>query len=206
MAAAYFRQLAPFYAKDEWSDLELLTLDLYAQCLHRLARNEEYVRIGLKILAKTIRNDTAFRQQPQADLVKPKTIRQSPQSATVSLSSILGASKLLKEQIPLPMDIYFDRIDMGTYVRHSPDDDGFQFPLVLRSVLLDSFLAEAVRVQIVSVEEDQRSELWLHANGQKIEPGTSSIWLRSNVSQFRSTPSVTVAHNAYRRCFQPGMS
>lgn len=206
MAASYFRQLAPFYAKDEWSDLELLTLDLYAQCLRHLARNEDYVRIGLKILAKKIRSNIAFIQQSQIDMMNPEDIRQPAQSATGSLSGIISASKLLKEHLPLPMDIYFDRIDLGRYVRHSPDEDGFQFPLILRSLFPESFLAESVRVQIISVEEDQRSELWLYANAQKIEPGTSRIWLSSNVSRFRSTFNVTVAHNAYRRCIQPGMS
>lgn len=181
-------------------------LDLYAQCLHHSERNEDYVRTGLRILAKTIRSNTAIPQQPQTDSVKPEKFRRPPQSGTGVLSNILSASKLLKEQLPLPMDIYFDRIDVGTYVRHSHDDDGFQFPLMLRSLLPESFLAESVRVQIVSVEEDQRSELWLHANGQKIEPGTSRIWLRSNVSRLCSTPSVTGAHNAYRRCFHLGMS
>lgn len=206
VAASYFRHLAPLYAKDDWADLELLTLDLYAQCLHHTEQNEDYVRIGLKILAKTIRSTAAIRQQPQSKSLKLANVHQPPQSATGSLSSILSASKLLKIQITLPMDAYFDRIDMGAYVRHSPDDDGFQFPLVLRSLLPEKFLAESVRVQILSVEGDHRSELWLQANGQIIEPGTSRIWLRSNVSRFHSIPNATVAHKADRRCFQPGIS
>ena len=206
MAASYFRQLAPFYAKDDWSDLELLMLDLYAQCLHNLERNEDYVRIALKMMVKTIRSEAAIGQQSQVNSTKLANRRQSPQGATGSLSGILSASNSLEEQIPLPMDAYFDRIDMGMYVRHSPDDDGFQLPLMLRSLLPESFLAESVRVQILSVEEDQPFELWLHANGQNIEPGTSRIWLNSNVSRLLSTPHATVAHNAYRRCFQPGIS
>lgn len=181
-------------------------LDLYAQCIHHMERNEDYVRIGLKVLAKTIRSKAAIKQQPQETLTKLANIHQPRQCAMGSLSGILSASKSLKELVSLPMDTYFDPIDMGMYVRHSPDDDGFQFPLVLRSLLPESFLAESVRVQILSVEEDQRSELWLHANGQNIEPGTSSIWLGSNVSWFCSTPYATVAHNAYRRCSQLGMS
>ena len=192
VAASYFRQLAPFYAKDDWSDLELLTLDLYAQCLHHTEQHEDYVRIGLKILAKTIRSKAAIRQQPQSSSMKLAIVHQPPRGAMGGLSSILSTSKLLKEQITLPMDAYFDRIDLGVYVRHSPDDDGFQFPLVLRSLLPENFLAESVRVQILSVEEDQRSEIWLRANSQMIEPGTSRIWLGSNVSQFCSTPNATV--------------
>ena len=188
VAASYFRQLAPFYAKGDWSGLELITLDLYAQCLRHLERNDDYIRIGLMILAKTARSNSAVRQQPQINSIKLANILQPPQSAAGSLSEILSASKLLKEQIPVTMDTYFDRIDMGMYVRHSPDDDGFQFPLVLRSLLPESFLADSVRVQILSVKEDQRSELWLYANGQNIETGTSRIWLRSNVSRFVQLP------------------
>lgn len=206
VAASYFRQLARFYMKDEWSDLELLTLELYAQCLQRMERVEDYVRVGLRILAKTIRSQAAMSQQPQMKLTKLANCSRSPQNVTGSLSGILSASKSLKDQISMPMDTYFDRIDVGMYVRHSPSDDSFQFPLNLRSLLPEGFLAESVRVQILSVEEEQRSELWLDANGQYIESGTSQIWLRSNVSRSRSTLDVMVAQNAHRGCFQAGMS
>ena len=182
VAASYFRKLAPFYAKDDWSGLELLTLDLYAQCLHHLQRNYDYIRVGLRILAETVRNNATVRQQPKVNPIKLVHTRPPPHSAAGSLSGVLSASKALKENLSVPMDTYFNRIEMGLYVRHSPDDDGFEFPLVLGSLFPESFLAESVGVQILSVNEDQRSELWLHANCQNIEPGTSKIWLRSNVS------------------------
>ena len=148
-----------------------------------MSPNAEYVRIRMKTLAKTTGGKAASGQQPQTIPMKLANFHQSSKSARGSLSLILSASKLLKEQISLPMDDYFDQIDMGIHVRHSPDDDSFQFPLQLRSLLPESFLAESVRVQILGVEEDQRSELWLQANGQNIEPGVSKIWLGSNVSR-----------------------
>lgn len=203
VAASYFHQLAPFYAKGNWSDLELRTLDLYAQCLHHGKRNADYVPIRLKTMAKSIQRQDAIRQQPQSELMRLASINQASGSAS-SLSSILKSSKLLKEQLSLPMDDYFDRVDLGMYVRHSTDDDGFQFPLVLRSLLPESFVAESVQVQILSIGEDQRSELWLHANGQNIRPGMSRIWLGSNVSPLRSTANAMVADGGYRRCFLPG--
>lgn len=206
VAASYFRQLASFYAKDDWSDLELLTLELYARCLHRLERNADYVRIGLKALAKSIQGKAAIGKQPQIKPMKPPYIHQVSRSAARSLGNVLNTSKLLKEQIALAMDDYFDSVEMGMYVRHSTDDDGFQLPLVLRSLFSESFLAESVRVQILSAEENQHSELWLHANGQPIKPGMSRIWLGSRVSPLGSTASATVAHSRYRRCSQPGMS
>lgn len=205
VAASYFHQLAPFYAKDDWSDLELRTLDLYAQCLHHGERNAGYVRIGLKTLAKSIQRKDAIRQQPQSELMRPAGTNQASRSASC-LSRILQTSKLLKEQLTLPMDDYFDRVDLGMYVRHSTDDDGFQFPLVLSSLLPESFVAESVRAQILSVGEGQRSELWLHADDQNIRPGMSKIWLGSNVSRLISTANAMVADSGYRRCFQPGMA
>lgn len=205
LAASYFRQLAPFYAKDDWSDLELLTLDLYIKCLRHMEQNDDYVRIGFKILAKTIRSKAATGQQPQVNSIKFTNICQPPLSATSSLSDILSASNSLKDPLTLPMDTYFDRIDMGMYMRHSPDDDGFELSLILRSLLPESFLAESVRAQILGVEEDLHPELWLHASGQNIEPGVCRIWLRSNVSQCSCIPRAMVAHNAHRRCSQPGM-
>ena len=198
--------MAPFYLKDDWSDLELLTLDLYVQCLRRLERNTDYVRIGLKTLAKRIQANAALQQQSPSKSMKLTNIRQASASAASSLTTILNTSKLLKEKISLSMDGYFDRIDMGMYVRHSNDDDAFEFPLVLRSLLPESFLAESMRVQILSVEDGQRSELWLHANDQSIEPGMCKIWLRSNVSPLGSTVNAAVAHKAHRQCSRPGTS
>ena len=188
VAASYFRQLAPFYAKDDWSSLELLTLDLYAQCLHHLQRDDDYNRVGLRILAETVRSDATVRQRSKVNPMKLVHTRQPPHSAAGSLSGVLNASKSLKENLPVQMDTYFNRIEMGLYVRHSPYDDGFEFPLVLGSLFPESFLAESVGVQLLSVKEDQRSELWLHADCQNIEPGTSRIWLRSNVSQCIQLP------------------
>lgn len=202
----YFRQLAPFYSEDDWSDLELLTLDLYVQCLRRLERNADYVLIGLKTVAKRIQGNAALQQQSPNDLMKPANIRQASASSASSLTSILNTSKLLNEQISLSTDGYFDRIDMGMYVRHSNDDDAFEFPLVLQSLLPESFLAESVRVQILSVEEVQRSDLWLHANDISIEPGMCKIWLRSNVSLLGPTVNAAVAHKGHRQCSRPGTS
>lgn len=182
-AASYFSQLAPFYAQDDWSDLELLTLDLYAHCLNNVERNEDYVRIGMKTLAKKIRGGASIRKQAQSHSMKlTNNCRplQSANSLIGSLSKIFSSSTLLKEQMTFPMNDYFDCIDMGIYVRHSPDDDGFQFPLVLRSLLPDSFLAESVRVRIQSIDGDQLSEICLHAIDQYIEPGMSKLWLGSN--------------------------
>ena len=184
----------------------MLTLDLYVQCLHRLERNADYVRIGLKTLAKRIRAKAVIQQQSSAESMKLAHVHQVSRSAANSLSSILDISRLLENQVSLSMDNYFDCIDLGLHVRHSTDDDGFQFPLVLRSLLPESFLAESVRVQILSVEEGQRFELWLDAKDQNIEPGSSRIWLGSNVSPLRSSFNATVADNRNSRCSQPGTS
>ena len=192
--------------RDDWSDLELLTLDLYVQCLRRLERNADYVRIGLKTLARKIQGNAALQQQSPTESMKLANIRQASASTANSLTTILNTSKLLNEQISLSIDGYFDRIDMGMYLRHSNDDDAFEFPLVLRSLLPESFLAESVRVHILSVAEGQRSDVWLHANDQSIEPGICKIWLRSNVSPLGSTVNAVVAHKGHRRCSRRGTS
>ena len=192
--------------KDDWSDLGLLSLDLYVQCLRHLERNADYVRIGMITLAKRVQGNAALQQVSPIESVKLADIRQASGSTASCLTSILSTSQLLKEQISLSMDGYFDRIDMGMYVRHSNEDDAFEFPLVLRSLLPESFLADSMQVQILSVEEDQRSELWLHANDRSIEPGMCKIWLRSTVSSLGSTTNAAVAHNEHRRCSRHGTS
>ena len=56
-AVSYIHKLATFYAKDDWNTLEMSMLRMYAQCLQKTNRDEEYVRVGLKIVAKVVREN-----------------------------------------------------------------------------------------------------------------------------------------------------
>src|SRR5881396_1908253 len=53
-AATHFHRMAPFYAEGGWSLVETSMLIMYARCLKKLERNEEYAGVILRLLAKAV--------------------------------------------------------------------------------------------------------------------------------------------------------
>ena len=186
-AASLFHQLAPFYAKDNWTRLEMSMLDTYAQCLKHLERFEEYARVLLKILAKMIQ-----RGYPALSGIANTGQRRKPLNASMSnyeiadtagyLQEALSISKGLKQMILVPMDKYFDDIVLDPYPRHYKDQDGFQLMLQLQYIMQDDLQAQQVRVRIVNAGEVQSNEIWLTAEGSELlKPGIVKILVGSNV-------------------------
>ena len=182
-AASYFRQLAPFYAKDEWSNLEIVMLSMYADCLSRLQRTEDYVHVASRALAKMVQKSlgaTGESRKGSADLL---STAQNPGYSTVSLKDIMAASTSLRQPVSVPMDQYFDHVRLDKYIQHFSDRDGFALLLKFRSLLPESLEAQSVRVRLTSAGEEPRSELWLAVTSpQIIKAGYNQIKLRSKVS------------------------
>ncbi|MCJ1276106.1 hypothetical protein MMC21_003911 [Puttea exsequens] len=181
-AAAYFRQLAPFYAKDHWTNLEFVMLNMYAQCLRHLGKTEECVRISLKAFAKTIQVSSAGSQDFQFHRQSRINAHSPPPGSKLRLTEILASSESLGQIVIVPLDQYFDRIKLDKYIRHSPEHDGFELTLQMRSLLPESFQAESVWAKIVSTEEDRKSEIWLYLEGNMVVgPGSITISLKSKM-------------------------
>ncbi|KAL2041608.1 hypothetical protein N7G274_005392 [Stereocaulon virgatum] len=182
MAASYFRQLAPFYAKDGWSNLETVMLDMYTQCLKYLGRIEDYVHVALRTLAKAVRSTSrAMTESRIGSFEQPRTWH-TLSSTSVCLKDIIAASVSLDQPVSVPMDKYFDNIRLDTHILHSPDHDGFTLNLQLRNLIPEDMEAVTVRARLISVGEEQRSELWLTTEGVRVvKPGMARITLRSNI-------------------------
>lgn len=158
-AASYFRQLAPFYAKGGWTDVELLMLDLYAQCLRKLERNEEYVGIALKILAKQVQ---VWKSELEEAHVKSLSRRKIKLGGGVRyLEDAVAVSRSLEKAISVPIDHYFGPVVLDPQICHQDGKDGFLMHLSLQHVMQEDLLVDEVKVCLISVDEDQRSELWL---------------------------------------------
>lgn len=171
VAASYFHQLAPFYAKDDWASLEMSMLNMYAECLKNMSRDEEYIQVGLKIVAKLVReNEAPFFIQP-TDGPEP-----------LSISKLIHASRSLGKPISISMNSYFRSIAVDPYLHHCKDHDGFQLQLRLCNCTLEAVEAQQIQVQIISTEEEHHSELWLTAEGSHVlEPGIVTILLGTKV-------------------------
>ena len=183
VAASYFRQLAPFYAKDEWSNLEIVMLNMYAECLGHLQRTEDYVRVASRALAKMVQNQFGATDEPRTGSPDLLSTDQNPSYTTVSLRDIITASTSLEQPVSVPMDQFFDCVVLDKYIHHFTEHDGFSLFLKFRSLLPRSLGADSIRVRLTSAGEEQRPELWLTVDGpQIIRAGHNKIKLRSKVS------------------------
>ena len=180
-AASYFRQLAPFYAQGEWSELELVMLDLYAQCLGHLDRKEEYVSVALKIVAKQVEGNRRSRDNWKVDLQKSNSwITETSRSY---LRSLIAASTSLERQIVAAVERYFGHVSLDPQIRYSNKHDSFHLRLKLKLQALETLSAEEIRVCLVRTTGEQRSELWLTAADAIIAAGeVTTISVASMVS------------------------
>ncbi len=170
VAASYFHQLAPFYAKNYWDHLEMSVLEMYAQCLRRLKRNAEYINVALQILAKIVQRSKTV---PQHQILGV---------ANGHLGDLISASKSLDKHVSVPMDSYFRDIRLDPFLRHRGSHDGFQLLLRFQYLMPESFQAEKVRAKIVTVDKEHRWEIWLAAESiQNMKSGTVEVLLESNV-------------------------
>ena len=170
VAASYFHQLAPFYANNNWNYLEMSVLEMYAQCLRRLDRNQEYIAVALHILEKIV----------QRRRIAPR--HQMSGNASGHLRELISASKSLDQPISIPMGNYFGDIRLDPFLHHSDVHDGFRLLLQFLYLMPGSLVAQNVRARIVTVDEEQRNEIWLAAEGnERLEPGSVKVLLGSNV-------------------------
>lgn len=146
-------------------------LNMYAECLKNMSLDEEYIQVGLKLVAKVVRGKEA-----------PFTIQPSDGPKQVSLKNLISASRSLGEPISVSMDQYFCNIEVDPYLHHCKDHDGFQLQLRLCNCTSEAIGAQHIQIQIISVEEEHRSELWLTAERfHVLEPGMVTVLLGTKV-------------------------
>lgn len=181
-AASYFRQLAPFYAKGDWTDLELVMLHLYALCLRKLERNEEYVGITLKILTKQVQRRKEELGEPQRKLVAAPNA--SPIAGAKHLENAIAASKTLQKGVTVSMGDFFGELIIDTQIRHKGDRDGFLLHLRLHHLMTEDFEVQEVNIHLLSVDNDQRSELWVSKSDPQLwRCGWVTVVAESSVMQ-----------------------
>ncbi|KAL8949696.1 MAG: hypothetical protein Q9222_004217 [Ikaeria aurantiellina] len=175
-AASLFQHLASFYNSNDWNRLEIPMLDMYAQALKHLRETQDFVRVGLQLLAKMI-ND----RRPPPDHSSNKLLSK-PVPLDHYLQDVIDASRDLNNPVMAPLYKYLGKVYLDPYIRHSHEEDGFQMSLNLQSLLPAAAEYSEVKVKIVSVDDDKRCELWLTSEIPRlIQPGANQITLDTMV-------------------------
>ena len=136
--------------------------DMYAKCLERLKRNEEYVQAGLKIIAvlARMRKSRSNHETHILDKIASKGY----------LAKIIANSVALREPVVVALTDVFGDVALSPYIKHEDHKDSYYIKLVIDHVLQEELQADEVRCKLVGDDPDRRTELWLSAQSVVFQP------------------------------------
>lgn len=181
-AASYFHQMAPFYGSKLWVVLEGSMLELYARCLKELKRNEDFVRVMLRLLAKFAAYAQAKLSVRERALSTPPSILQLEQLAGYVTDLFSGASAMQKDVTASLLEFFADlRVDPA--IQLYEDKDGFQIKLSLRFLLGPQINIDSIKVRLVSDTNAQNAEHWIEASTNfVVKSSMTTLLIDSSVS------------------------
>lgn len=184
----YFGRMASLFAETRWNTVETTMLKMYAQCLKKLNRKDEYVRTLLDLLAKSAASRLSIRSSSEraSAIDTNKMPKDWLNDDNVDTTGVFGQLIDYSPQLPYdknaPMAKYFNDIVVEPYVRHFDDKDGFQLRLQFRHILEDDIELDQAKVRLISATSAQGKEIWLESSElTKVTKGLCRLWLSSNV-------------------------
>lgn len=186
-AASYFYRMTPFYGEGGWSDIEVSMLVLYTQCLKRLERKEEFVRVGVKLLGKVAAVEKERLSRKGALTVREKTGSSfSMEGVSVDgyLADLLEVIPSLQNEVTVPLQTFFGSVEVDSNIRYQEGRDSFALLLKLRWLLGDEMTVERVKVRIAPVAGGQGRDIWLETEESLLlRTGIVKVLVQSNVSR-----------------------
>lgn len=180
-AASYFLRTTPFYGESGWSLLELSMLVMYSKCLRELRKNDDYVRVVLKLLSKAANSEKEKLQEKSHVKLGPKEDTEYAESEAFKgfLPDFLAAARSFDKEVKHSLLNFFTDIELEGTPVYDDGRDSFCLTVKLRSVLADPLPVDKAMVRIVAAGGSR--ELWLEQNDKlQLKPGRNKITLRCN--------------------------
>jgi len=192
-AATYFGRVSSMYADQKWSNIETTMLRMHAECLKKLNRKDEYVRVLLQLLAKSASREKA-RLTPKVRL--PSSAGRSEElpvddyrwldddfiDTQALLAELVGFSDGLPYDVQTPMTDYFAGVVVEPHIRHFTEKDGFQMRLRFRHLLEDDLPIDRASIRLVSTTSGHNREVWVESEEPLVvKRGSLKLWLSSKV-------------------------
>ncbi|ROV88055.1 hypothetical protein VMCG_10414 [Cytospora schulzeri] len=180
-AASYFLRTTPFYGESGWSLLELSMLVMYSKCLRELKKNDDYVRVVLKLLSKAANSEKERIQEKSHIKLSPKEDTEYAESEAFKgfLPDFLVAAKSFNKEVKHSLLNFFTDIELEGTPVYDEGQDSFCLTLKLRSVLADPLPIDKAMMRIVAAGGSR--ELWLEQTDDlELKPGRNKIQLRCN--------------------------
>lgn len=180
-AAGYFLRTTPFYGESGWSLLELSMLVMYSKCLSELKRDDEYVRVVLKLLSKAANAEKDRIQSRGSVRIRGKEAEKFAETEAFKgfLPKFLEASESFDKEVKHSLQNFFTDIELDGPPEYMNGQDSFFLTLRLRSVLADPLPIDKAALRIITAGGAR--ELWLeNEDGLELKPGRNKIQLRCN--------------------------
>ena len=164
-------------------------LKMYAHCLRKLNRKDEYLRTLLDLLAKSAASRIATQsasKRTSSEIVPNDLPKDWLDDDKVDTTGVLNESVNYSGQLTYDMNVqmakYFNDIAVEPYVRHFEDKDGFQLRLQFRHVLEDEIELDQARVRLINATSIQGKDIWLETSGPiQVKKGLCKAWVGTNV-------------------------
>ncbi|KAF3000895.1 hypothetical protein E8E13_008046 [Curvularia kusanoi] len=177
------------FAQSRWNTVVATMLKMYARCLKKLNRKDEYVRTLLDLLARSSASRISFSsasKRSSDDIVSSMPsdwLNDDKIDTNGVLNELVNYSQQLPYDVSVQMADYFTDIAVEPYLRHYEDKDGFQLRLQFRHVLEDEVEIRAAKIRLISTTSTTAKDIWLETpQAMTIKKGLTRVWLACNVN------------------------
>lgn len=174
------------FAKSRWNTVVATMLKMYARCLRKLNRKDEYIRTLLDLLARSAASRISLSsssKQASISSMPDDWLNDDKVDTGGVLNELINYSQQLPYDVSVQMAEYFTDIAVEPYVRHYEDRDGFQLRLQFRHILEDEVEIRAAKVRLVSAHSTTAKDIWLETpEALTIKKGLTRVWAGCNVS------------------------
>ena len=179
------------YAKSRWNSVVATMLKMYARCLKKLNRRDEYIRTLLDLLSRSSASriscsSSSKRASGESISSVPKDWLDDDKVDTGGVfNELVNYSQQLPYDVSVQLADYFTDIVVEPYIRHYKDKDGFQLRLQFRHILEDEIEIRAAKIRLVSANSTTAKDIWLETpEAMTIKEGLIHVWLGCNVGDF----------------------
>lgn len=163
-AAQIFSKLAQKYTNNRWSSIEARILVVYSNCLRKLNRKDEYVRMSLQLLRRQSAGRLEDNGQLISQLDQPLLLGDDFERIKgISLQELVEFSKDSQSVFRAPLDDLFDDLQIRDDLIHVDDQDGFKIRLSLCRKVDAPIQIDSIKLKLVNAV-DNSQELWLETD------------------------------------------
>ncbi|KAL2886140.1 Trafficking protein particle complex II-specificsubunit 130 -like protein [Ceratocystis lukuohia] len=176
-AAPYLQVSTEFFGDRGWSMVELSLLVQYSKCLRRLGRQEEFVKVGLRLLTKAAmcRFDTL---RPGASTPSSTLSRPDLRAISGLVEELLATSKALATPQRIALIDFFYSAEISAPPEYLEGKDMFSLSLALKSLLTEAIPIESATFRLSSTVPGVQRTIVLQTakdQGSILKPGTSLL-------------------------------